>query len=139
MEEYLFSGWIILLFPDLKSKFFNTNIYPKGKEIFFFKVNWIKSTGKGKSAKSYGAKRVKRTSKEIILGITKPAIRRLAKRVGIKRMSHQIYEETILENVVRDDVVYADNARRKTVIAMDVVYALERQGISLYGFVEILN
>jgi histone H4 len=54
-------------------------------------------------------------------------------------MSHQIYEETILENVVRDDVVYADNARRKTVIAMDVVYALERQGISLYGFVEILN
>ena len=102
-------------------------------------MNWIKSTGKGKIAKSYGAKRVKRTSKEIILGITKPAIRRLAKRVGIKRMSHQIYEETILENVVRDDVVYADNARRKTVIAMDVVYALERQGISLYGFVEILN
>ena len=37
-------------------------------------MNGIKSTGKGKSGKSYGAKRVKRTSKEVILGITKPAI-----------------------------------------------------------------
>ena len=43
-------------------------------------MNGIKSTGKGKSGKSYGAKRVKRTSKEVILGITKPAIRRLARR-----------------------------------------------------------
>ena len=38
-------------------------------------MNGIKSTGKGKSGKSYGAKRVKRISKEVILGITKPAIR----------------------------------------------------------------
>ena len=29
-------------------------------------MNGIKSTGKGKSGKSYGAKRVKRTSKEVI-------------------------------------------------------------------------
>ena len=54
-------------------------------------MNGIKSTGKGKSGKSYGAKRVKRTSKEVILGITKPAIRRLARRGGVKRISHQIY------------------------------------------------
>ena len=47
-------------------------------------MNGIKSTGKGKSGKSYGAKRVKRTSKEVILGITKPAIRRLARRGGVK-------------------------------------------------------
>ena len=50
-------------------------------------MNGIKSTGKGKSGKSYGAKRVKRTSKEVILGITKPAIRRLARRGGVKRIS----------------------------------------------------
>ena len=67
-------------------------------------MNGIKSTGKGKSGKSYGAKRVKRTSKEVILGITKPA------------------------------VVYTEHAKRKTVTAMDVVYALKRQGRSLYGF-----
>ena len=103
-------------------------------------MNGIKSTGKGKGGKSYGAKRVKRTSKEVILGITKPAIRRLARRGGVKRISHQIYEETrtilrgFLENVVRDAVVYTEHARRKTVTAMDVVYALKRQGRSLYGF-----
>ena len=79
-------------------------------------MNGIKSTGKGKSGKSYGAKRVKRTSKEVILGITKPAIRRLARRGGVKRISHQIYEETrtvlrgFLENVVRDAVVYTEHS-----------------------------
>ena len=103
-------------------------------------MNGIKSTGKGKSAKSYGAKRVKITTKDVILGITKPAIRRLARRGGVKRISALIYEETrivlrsFLENVVRDAVVYTEHARRKTVTAMDIVYALKRQGRCLYGF-----
>ena len=103
-------------------------------------MNGIKSAGKGKGGKSHGAKRVRRTTKEVILGITKPAIRRLARRGGVKRISAMIYEETrnvlktFLENVVRDAVVYTEHARRKTVTAMDVVYALKRQGRSLYGF-----
>ena len=103
-------------------------------------MNAIKSTGKGKSGKSYGAKRVKRTTKEVILGITKPAIRRLARRGGVKRISALIYDETrnvlrsFLQDVIRDAVVYTEHARRKTVTAMDVVYALKRQGKSLYGF-----
>ena len=33
-----------------------------------------------------------------------------------------------LENVIRDSVTYTEHARRKTVTAMDVVYALKRQG-----------
>ncbi|KAL3087746.1 hypothetical protein niasHT_029510 [Heterodera trifolii] len=43
-----------------------------------------------------------------IQGITKPAIRRLARRGGVKRISGLIYEETrsvlkvFLENVIRD-------------------------------------
>jgi histone H3/H4 len=40
----------------------------------------------------------------------------------------------ILENVVRDAVTYTEHARRKTVTAMDAVYALKRQGRTLYGF-----
>lgn len=97
----------------------------------------------GKSGKVYGkvnAKRTKKTSKDVILGITKPAIRRLARRGGVKRISALIYEETrnvlksFLENIVRDAVTYTEHARRKTVTAMDVVYALKRQGRSLYGF-----
>ena len=59
---------------------------------------------------------------------------------GVKRISGLIYEETrgvlkvFLENVVRDAVTYTEHARRKTVTAMDVVYALKRQGRTLYGF-----
>ena len=41
-------------------------------------------------------------------------------------------EERLL--LLRDAVVYTEHARRKTVTAMDVVYALKRQGRSLYGF-----
>ena len=70
----------------------------------------------------------------------KPAIRRLARRGGVKRISGLIYEETrtvlksFLESVIRDAVTYTEHARRKTVTALDVVYALKRQGRTLYGF-----
>jgi histone H4 len=98
----------------------------------------------GKGGKGFGklggAKRIKHSNKQVILGITKPAIRRLARRGGVKRISAEIYEETrnvlksFLENVVRDAVTYTEHARRKTVTALDVVYALKRQGRTLYGF-----
>ena len=74
------------------------------------------------------------------MGITKPAIRRIARRGGVKRISGLIYDESrsvmksFLESVVRDSVTYCEHARRKTVTAMDVVCALKRQGRTLYGF-----
>ena len=73
-------------------------------------------------------------------GITNPAIRRIAHRSGVKRISGLMYEETrkvlkgFLEHVVKDAVTYTEHARRKTVTALDVVYALKRQGKTLYGF-----
>ena len=42
--------------------------------------------------------------------------------------------KVFLENVIRDAVTYTEHARRKTVTAMDVVYALKRQGRTLYGY-----
>ena len=72
--------------------------------------------------------------------ITKPAIRRLARRGGIKRLSGQVYEESrevlkvFLENVNRDSVTYTEHVKRKTVTIIDVVYVLKRQGRTLYGF-----
>ena len=110
-------------------------------------MNGIKSTGKGKSGKSYGAKRVKRTSKEVILGITKPAIRRLARRGGVKRISHQIYEETrnvlkgFLENVVRDAVVYTEHAKRKTVLLLWMLFMLlkDKEDLSMDSVHKFLN
>lgn len=87
-----------------------------------------------------GAKRHHKILRDNIQGITKPAIRRLARRGGVKRVAGTIYEEVrgnlkdFLSNVIRDAVTYTDHAKRKTVTAMDVVYALKRQGRTLYGF-----
>lgn len=58
------------------------------------------------------------------LGITKPAIRRLARRGGVKRISGLIYEETrgvlkiFLENVIRDSVTYTEHAKRCAVLPL---------------------
>ena len=79
-------------------------------------------------------------TKDVILAITKPAIRRLAIRGGVKKISGLIYEETrnalklFSQNVVKDAVTYTEYARRKTITAMDIICALKRQGRTLYGF-----
>jgi len=101
------------------------------------------SEGRGKGSKGLGkggAKRHRKVLRDNIQGITKPAIRRLARRGGVKRISGLVYEEiravlrVFLENVMRDAVTYTEHARRKTVQACDVVFALRRQGRTLYGF-----
>ena len=121
-------------------------------KIAGYKINTQKSavttvgadmSGRGKGGKGLGkggAKRHRKVLRDNIQGITKPAIRRLARRGGVKRISGLIYEEmrgvlkVFLENVIRDAVTYTEHAKRKTVTAMDVVYALKRQGRTLYGF-----
>ncbi|KAF8263603.1 histone-fold-containing protein [Lactarius quietus] len=72
--------------------------------------------------------------------IPSPSIRRVARRGGVKRISGLIHAETrgalniFLGNVIRDTVTYTEHAKRKTVTALDVVYALKRSGRPLYGF-----
>jgi len=79
-------------------------------------------TGRGKGGKGLGKGGAKRHRKVL------------------RDISGLIYEETrgvlkvFLENVIRDAVTYTEHAKRKTVTAMDVVYALKRQGRTLYGF-----
>ncbi|XP_054744369.1 histone H4-like [Anastrepha obliqua] len=110
---------------------------------FVLGIAVVRFCGRGKGGKGLGkggAKRHRKVLRDNIQGITKPAIRRLARRGGVKRISGLIYEETrgvlkvFLENVIRDAVTYTEHAKRKTVTAMDVVYALKRQGRTLYGF-----
>ncbi|KAG7465491.1 histone H4-like [Solea senegalensis] len=104
---------------------------------------FVNSTIHGKGGKGLGKGGAKRHCKVLcdnIQGISKPTIHRLARHGGVKRISGLIYEETrsvlkvFLENVICDAVTYTEHAKRKTVIAMDVVYALKRQGRTLYGF-----
>ncbi|XP_044845104.1 histone H3.1t-like [Mauremys mutica] len=111
--------------------------------LVFCVLIFVAMSGRGKGGKGLGkggAKRHRKVLRDNIQGITKPAIRRLARRGGVKRISGLIYEETrgvlkvFLENVIRDAVTYTEHAKRKTVTAMDVVYALKRQGRTLYGF-----
>eukprot|EP00386_Alphamonas_edax_P007056 GDKI01023176.1.p1 GENE.GDKI01023176.1~~GDKI01023176.1.p1 ORF type:complete len:121 (-),score=32.04 GDKI01023176.1:310-627(-) len=100
-------------------------------------------SGRGKGGKGLGkggAKRHRKVLRDNIQGITKPAIRRLARRGGVKRIASGVYEEIrgilrqFLDKVVRDAVTYLDHARRKTVSVSDVVLALKRQGRTIYGF-----
>nr|ACE75197.1 histone H4 [Glyptapanteles flavicoxis] len=97
--------------------------------------------GKGrKGVGKSGALRFRRFLHDNIQGITKPAIRRLARRGGVKRISALVYDEIrgvlkiFLTNTIRDAISYTEHSRRTTVSAMDIVYALKRQGRKIYGF-----
>jgi histone H4 len=73
-------------------------------------------------------------------GVSKPAIRRLARRAGVKRMSEGIYTEAPLalrawlKRIIGDAVVYADHAKRFTLTVNDVILSLKRNGATLYGY-----
>ncbi|KAJ3479722.1 hypothetical protein NLG97_g8245 [Lecanicillium saksenae] len=95
---------------------------------------------KGVAGKTVGVKRSRKILKDAIQGITRPAIRRLARRGGVKRMSMQIYEEA--RNVLRSHLadilkiccIYVEHRNAKTVTTQDVIYALKSMGRTLYGF-----
>ena len=99
--------------------------------------------GRGKAGKLASKEGAKRTTKKVGQGIneiTNGAIRRLARRGGVKRISSTSYEPTrqfvdyFLDRVVRDCVTYAEHAKRRTVTAMDVVYALKKNGKVIFGY-----
>lgn len=104
---------------------------------------------KHRSAKPAGENRLgcgksvrnrKMQQKPALMGVTQPAIRRLARRAGVKRISGLIYEETrnvlrhFIEDMMRITVPIVEHAKRHTATATDIVYALKRKGITLYGF-----
>ena len=86
-----------------------------------------------------GSKRHRKLFKDSLKGISKPALRRLARRAGCKRVSAQIYEDarTTLKNFVEVVVYYAlafkDVFGRKTVSLKDVNLALKKRGYLVYG------
>jgi len=93
--------------------------------------------GKGRRA---GGRKGKHWKKSVLDRISSGSIRRLARRGGVKRISAAIYADTrlvihqFLDGVLRDAITYTHHARRKTVTTSDVVYALKRQGRTIYGF-----
>lgn len=103
-----------------------------------------KIIGLGKGGKGYHRRAKKRgygiRGKDNIKGITKPAIRRLARRGGVTRISGNMYDiirqvtKEFLQRTLKDACIYADHAKRSTITSLDIVYGLKRQGRHLYGF-----
>lgn len=96
-------------------------------------------SGRGKGGKGLGkdgAKRHRKVLRDNIQGITKTSIRRLARRGGVKGILRG--NPWCAQGVPRErhprlsDL--QEHARRKTVTAMDMVYAVKRQRRTLYGF-----
>lgn len=114
-----------------------------------FTINMSGKSGLGKGKGNLSAASLKQASKRSrtvssrsnLESLTNPAIRRLARRGGVKRLSGGVYTQTrsmiksFLEQIVRDAVTYTEHARRKTVTAKDVVASLKRNNNVLYGFV----
>jgi len=101
--------------------------------------------GRGKNAKQAAKNKSKHTvrsaAKEVSTGmITNGAIRRLARRGGVKRISYashahvRDYVDDFLGQVVRDSLTYTQHRKGKTITAMDVVYALKKNGRVIYGY-----
>ena len=95
----------------------------------------------GRGGKKPGAPKLHvKLFKSNLDGLSKAAIRRLAREGGVKRISSLVYEETrgvlkaFLKKIVFDVIAFTEYAGRKTVTALDVVHALKKNGRTLYGF-----
>ena len=106
--------------------------------------------GKGKGGKGYMGKgytgksglgkpkRYQQASKTE--GLSRPSVRRLSRRAGIKRINGYLYEEVngvaakYIENLLEYALQYTYSARRNTVSPSDIVHAAKRSGFPIYGF-----
>ena len=89
--------------------------------------------GKGTKAKRSGGKAAKAGN------ISKGGIRRLARRAGVKRISAPVYDEVrgvlkeFVKGVMSDTVTIMELTKKRTVSAADVLYALKKDGKTLYA------
>ncbi|KAJ9413028.1 histone-fold-containing protein [Fusarium oxysporum] len=87
-----------------------------------------------------GRRRHRKVLRDSIYGITKPAIRRLARRGGVKRISEGIYNEIRralkerLETIIGRCVIYVIYRNAKTLTVDDVTQSLRGIGQPIWGF-----
>ncbi|KAF2345402.1 Transcription factor CBF/NF-Y/archaeal histone domain [Trinorchestia longiramus] len=99
-------------------------------------------SGRGKGGKGLGKGAAKRHRKSSTQSnkLTKPSIRRLARRGGVKRLSGRVYDEAdkitiqYLEVVLKHAVTYAQHSKRRTVNVNDMLHALKRVGTRMIGW-----
>ncbi|KAK2485796.1 Histone H4 [Fusarium oxysporum f. sp. albedinis] len=109
-----------------------------GKVVPFQKKGQVHRGASGKTV--LGGRRHRKILRDSITGVTKPAIRRLARRGGVKRISAGIYDEvraalkSRLEAILQMCVIYVEYRNAKTVTVHDVIHSLSRFGRPIYGF-----
>jgi len=116
-------------------------------------------TGRGKGKKGLGKGGALRHSRQfkdqVYRAYTKGALRRLARRGGVKRLSGTLYEEMrvaakgFVQQILYDAIQYMQSRERvgkdqnivsgKTLSIRDVVMALQRNNKMLYGYVDTLK
>ncbi|KAJ7114800.1 hypothetical protein C8R44DRAFT_794936 [Mycena epipterygia] len=83
-------------------------------------------------------RRIRRCATEMSGAGTKPTIRRVARRGGVKHMSGLMYEETrgslslYLHGLIGDTVFHTEHGYRTTVNSDNVKHAFRRSGRILY-------
>jgi len=116
-----------------------TNQQPES-EGEFEDIAETKKQPKSQESNRENAYSMKKQAKKSRRNISKITIRRLARRGGVRRISSSLYDDStnhlksFLKGVIEDAAIYSEYAKRKTVSEKDVVYALKKQGITLYGF-----
>jgi histone H4 len=86
------------------------------------------------------SKRHQKIYGECLKDIRNSDIRRLARRSGVKRISILTYDEIrkslkiFFKDIVVQAIVYSGHSKRKTVVAMDIVYAMKSRGRTIYGY-----
>lgn len=102
-----------------------------------------KKTSKSQKPKK-GHNKNKRVAKRGVVAVAgpsirRPAIKRLARRGGVKRLSKDTYDEVrkalenYLQNVVKKALLMTHHDRRKTVQSADVMEALKLNNSPIYG------
>lgn len=94
----------------------------------------------GKGGKIAAKRHKKPNSSESMTNISKPSLRRLARRAGIKRLSAdtlapmQQIATSYLTTILQKATSYADHAKRKTITVNDIIYSLKDSNVQMMGF-----
>ena len=88
------------------------------------------------SKQTHGLKRHRKVIRDSMQGITKPAIKRLAQRAGVKRISGLVYQDmrgvmkTYLTHILRESEIVMSNRGVKTLMVQDLRTGLANMGIN---------
>lgn len=105
------------------------------------KKNSKETKNPSRETKKSGKKEIKRNpedkTSDPIKGLTRPAIQRILRRAGVKRVGGEVYVyirkmvSIFLEDILYDAIIFTEHEKRKTIQIKDLEAALSSKGIEL--------